>query len=1022
MKRTFLHLFTVFALFLRDAETGEVRTDVTTIKGRFAPLAWLLKRLGLCPALAETHVWSVTPRLLQDKAWRKSVLRPTLNAMLDDKHCVLHLNNQTNWVAIHHPGWTLGTAKGMEKLFIPNPAMSFAVSEKTYKRMSAALLSDSRYWLDDTKLKRLSIVRMTEEKLMAIYRQKYASYSNAEERARQDVNRFRSDYDGVAATINKRAAWAITHETWLAGQTFETWRLFLEGDCVNKGDALYVPWQEEDIIIYEWNCTREILPTFTMLRITQADAVQQRVRTDWQSLVFFAGLRKWYPLVVKKRYQEIFQACENFTTLVKTLEESKIEALGPDYDEALFEDEEYLDEVRNLVQALPLLGEDFALAFKGCASKIVRLMGGGNSQRRKIERFSCPYPKGWAFRASVKPDISGLDAHGVMHYEKCVLKKGEVYCPQLNNGEEIFAFRWPIGSRKSHIWATNKVRGMYAKLRLAPSTVFVNHHDDKSFMKDLDGADKDDHITGIRHPKMLVDIREKLAEPHPLEDTPPNMEFLLKNSHPVNLPDVPLSWTEILKARRQKFLTGNVVTVGFYAYMQARFMVFGEHMNLFEEGLAGKKFFPLPWYAGEEAENPWPHQRMRHIPLEGFGSEPFMVSYYDYRTGLWNKIPLQDLVEFFATNMENIRVLGLSNKDDIKDENGDPIIYSEVLIDLANMKGDKYFKDGKPCPDVLRIQEKILGVFIEGLPGPKGSWSSGGCKTYLPLIDDVLEGRAGNANIWYEGKWSKPQQRLEGRSVPHLPKQWFPGEFQDGEFVAVTKAPRDIAADLLPEGYHFIKSVRGNSSSLIKKQVKQMMAMKEKDQLSSVFRGIIALSIEDNQRYYEQPLVYRWDKNNRYHYLSLYKEWLSEKFNDPEIVDREFAYTEGALSIARRFEAEILNQLWHQWQEHGGNKPTLTKKANKQDRTRAAKLMYDRWLSGLATVYYGIKDRDTGQVKESATLLELLTKKYGDPERFAKDPMSAPFAHLIDWSDAVALTEEFLGHFAKWAKTGLKLM
>ena len=205
----------------------------------------------------------------------------------------------------------------------------------------------------------------------------------------------------------------------------------------------------------------------------------------------------------------------------------------------------------------------------------------------------------------------------------------------------------------------------------------------------------------------------------------------------------------------------------------------------------------------------------------------------------------------------------------------------------------------------------------------------------------------------------------------------------------------------------------------IKLQVMHMDKAKEEGELDSIFRGIFSLAIEENARYYEQPLVYDVDPSDRYHFLNDYKTWLEETYGDELIVEREFAMTEGAIAIARRYDAELLNLLWQKWQELGGRKPHLLCEATEKDRSTAASLMYRRWLSGLTTVVYHNGREDAG--KETKSLFQLLVDKYGDPNQYLNNPMNAPFADKIDWSDATALTEEFLGHFCKWAKDNVEL-
>lgn len=1013
--KKFLSIVVTLMQFVHDSVTGESSNESKKMRGRFGPLFWIVENvLGLDPAKLEVHVFGVVPKLLKDSGWRKTVLTTTLSMLLDHASCTFHLNNQTDWSALHHPDWKHGTDAAMRRCFVPNKSKGFKVFEKIYKRVSAAMLADAQYWMNEKTFKSLDVRVLTAEDLEKIYLVKHGGNKAA---ARHSLRTFMSSYDGVGLLVGKRAMRKLTKRlNWGAGQSLPCSRLFLKGDGINKGDALYVPWLAHDIVILDWNTTREILPTFTLWRVTGTEEVQKVVRTDWQSNVFFKGLRLWFPLIVKKYYQALKDAVSSFESLVRTLEDSKIESVGPDFVEDALEDQEFLDEVRNLVQALPLLGEDMALAFKGCASKIVRLFGGGNSVRRQISNYSCPYPKGWAARASIKPDISGLDKHGVLHLDKCVLKPGQIYCGQLRDGEEIFGFRWPIGSRKSHLFATNRAHRFYKNA--APSTVFFNLVDDAAWMAALDGGDKDDHLTMIRHKPIIDDVREGLKAPHQLEDTPPDLEFLKKNSIVFDIPNIPLTWENALAARRKKFEEGDVVTVGFYASMSARFMVFGEHMDLFEEGLAGKKYFPQTAFQTEdEASRLFPHQKSRFMPLDGFGKEPFMVWYYNPATEQQEKLPLRDVIGWFKENIPYIRILGLSSKDNIEDSEGNPIIYAELLIDLANMKGDKWF-NGKPCPNVLLIEKKILDVFVEGLPGPKAPVFRGGIKTYLPDFDDPLYGRCGDANIFYSGKWAKASGANDYRAECLVPRQWFSGIVANGEFVRIKKTPRDITAAILPAGWHFDHSLRSGSADLIKQQVMQMQLLKEKNKLTNVFRGIVALGIEENERYYEQPMVYDWDENDRYHYFSQYKQWLDENEATPEIAEREFAYTEGALSIARRYDAEILNLLWHKWQEHGGKRPILKKKATQADKKLAAKIMYQRWLGGLQAAVYSTGN---GDKKIEKTLFTLLVEKYGDPMQWVKDPLKAPFADLIDWSDAAALTEEFLGHFCKWAKAEVEL-
>lgn len=101
-------------------------------------------------------------------------------------------------------------------------------------------------------------------------------------------------------------------------------------------------------------------------------------------------------------------------------------------EESEFLSEEYLDEVEaidNVVKLIRAAKDSPALVAIMKAPKIwqklLRVMMGGNDERRKLEKYHTPFPEGYIRRTYFYGDISGLNADGTIDPKKCLLKSNE---------------------------------------------------------------------------------------------------------------------------------------------------------------------------------------------------------------------------------------------------------------------------------------------------------------------------------------------------------------------------------------------------------------------------------------------------------------------------------------------------------------------------------------------------------------------------------------------------------------------
>lgn len=915
---------------------------VDTCTGHYPFIEVLAATLKLSVEGFVLHTLPVDPRWL-DKAEHPKEhkgINCLIKKLLDDKHTVIHYRNQLKWVFLTHENWDKGTYVVQSKLFGIRKGLTAPVAaEKVYKRMCTFIITDTRYhtW----ELPGLGIAIRTESyfknKLDKIYPHESEMFK------REMLDKIKQHLDGVtlASPAGVRQLGDFPTEN---GQVGDALRIAFKAIGIAKGNLVVLKQLRVNFVVFEWNITKELVPSFEMLRITKACA-KTRPSTDWQSMVMHVAMTKYFPQMVEMYYKEVLEKANSTEELIGKLQELRNVEYPPaemEQEEIDEIEEEMIEEIDNLIEFLRSLPPQLnPFAIKEIRSKMAKLFGGGSEKRKTVARYSIPYPKGWATCGKLMPDISGIMLDGMFNPKVAQLKKGEVFVPGLPDGEKVALYRWPVGSPREIVFATNRVTPYYETVGQCP--ICINMYDSAEWCRTLGGADFDDTVIAVHHKPIVKDLwdnREYLPS-YKSADT----SLLDEYTKVCPVATQQLTWETAARYNVQLFKDGTIVGIGLFASILGRIIVVLRSLGDFRQR-GGAAFL----YRTPTTKRTW---------------EKCVTRQDIYRQKLYCWTPngtlvstLGELLDTFERMLPCLRILFVPG-------------IAEKIIDAANQKPKKV--PGEKYLDVYPLLMRIWRAYKKASLGPKGAWTRGGFKFFIEGIDAMLFGQM-PGNALYEDYWGYTcyEDTFMGRKQSIAPAQLVPSHFNE---------PADHVRELRKAGYHFVDNKRKEIGIYIKTKLRPIMdEWLAKGKFNDLAAALWQLGTADYSD--PQPTVYVFNENRQWYNNSAFwfEQWVKT------VDDNTRCQLEGAINIQKRYNAKLLKALW----EVGVDSalPTCNLKPSKEA-LKVAKEIMNGWHE--ATMKDSLYSKEHGYAGEQSAVSAYYLCKQLKIKHTAKPTLSPLF-------------------------------
>jgi len=493
-----------------------------------------------------------------------------------------------------------------------------------------------------------------------------------------------------------------------------------------------------DYVVYEWNCTTEFHP-HKLIEMARFSTIIHSVRTRWcwQS-VMNMGAWGLYALSVRRRGEAvkdvIANGAESIRNEFKVICEAYNEDVLDDLEDSYVPDEDEEEDSYGDVVSIFKKMED-PMEFTDIRSKVVNMLFNGPAYKYKAQTFSITIPDNWARLRYACPDISGMNEFGLIDFEKCLLKPGQIYCD--GKVGPAIAMRRPNAS-------ANEILGIkedqpfdmvacdyYAEDH---DTVYFNVFDIPTWMPQAGGADFDDCFV-VFFNEMVVKRLKKNAWFPPKSTLPESFKDGFMEVPPCDS-DKPHSWKrfgiELLESFRYNTLPG----IGLYSYCLGclhLLMRYGPQM--IRKGMSYRRR-ALPWTDEVIRQHPSHEDRWEYFDIDSdwkyLGVDPITGKkiFKNTREIITEVLKKRDI---FLWALEHI----------------------EAVIDAANGK-PKYV----PNPDVpgtympmLSAHKLVsyLSTMFKKYPGPNGRYLKNWIRIHT-VMDDAISGVGGCEYKTSEGK------------------------------------------------------------------------------------------------------------------------------------------------------------------------------------------------------------------------------------------------------------------------------
>lgn len=652
---------------------------------------------------------------------------------------------QTGWMFFVNTEWNQGPHAAMDELFKLNEAKgTTSILFKAFRRISSLIVSNTQFVVGLDKFRGILITR---DDLIKFY--------NGDMRKVEMMIKATDGFNPISPNMAQAMVGRKLYKHLLAGKT---WRMLIDRalprplaaesvtikskrdkktgswpeqhvhGCM-KGNMKVLPQLEEssiDYVIYEWNIVDDILQKHELEMAKFSTIIHSaRTRFDWQT-VMNGGLWGLYAYAVRRRGETVQDIIEEGAESIRKAYEIECQA----YDDDVMDDLEIFDEADEEYEAygdiLSVFKKiDNPLEFAEVRSQIVNMLFNGPAYKYRAQKFSVSIPENWAKLAYCCPDITGFNKFGIIDFEKCQLKSGEMHFAG-HTGRAI-ATRRPNVSAGEWLGAHPDQPIYLVKCAFYEGdneTVYFNVFDVEVWMPQAGGADFDDafiiwfqkHIVNRMLKNMWFPPKTNIGEDF-------KEQFMA-----VPPPDStrPCNWEAFGLEILSKFRSNTLPSIGLYSYcLGCLHLLIRYGKTMLSNGTSYKRR-ALPWNEKVKSEYD-PEDRWEFFKL----------------TEDWKVVGEKLDGKPIWKNMKEI-ILKVLEKEDIFLW---AIEHIETVIDAANGK-PKYVKDPDnpghylPSLDAYELVRYLSQDLFRKYPGPDGRFVRSGLRIHTPM-DIAVTGVSG---------------------------------------------------------------------------------------------------------------------------------------------------------------------------------------------------------------------------------------------------------------------------------------
>lgn len=640
--------------------------------------------------------------------------------------------NQTSWVFITNTRWKKGAHAALNELFELNTSKgTTSILFKAFRRISSILLSNTTSVIG---LERFRGVLITKDDLIKYYRGDMTK-----------VEAMISATDGFCPISPNMAQAMVGRKLYRNLMGGKTWRMLIKRDLPRplhkwetkpvhgyiKGNMKVLQQLEKssiDYVIYEWNIVDDILPKWELEMAKFSTIIHStRTRFDWQT-VMNGGIWGLYAYAVRRRGESVHDIIEEGAESIR--KEYKIQCEA--YDDDALEDLEIFDpndedyeSYGDIMSAFKKLEDP--LEFQEVRSQVVDMLFNGPAYKYKAQNFSVAIPDNWAKLVYSCPDLTGFNKFGVINFENCQLKSGQIHYAG-KTGPAILVRR-PNASANEWIGIhPDQPVEMVACCDYYEdddTAVYFNIFDLKVMMPQAGGFDWDDPFIVWFNKHVVARMKKNVwFPPKSSMDEEFKAQFMR-----TPLPDSTRNhnWEEFGLEILEKFRSNTLPGIGLYSYCLGCMHLlvrYGEYM--LQNGTSFKRM-ALPWNDKVKKEYPNPEDRWEYFDIAK-----------DWKV-IGNRLdgkPIWKSVKEIITHVLKNKEIFLWALEHI-----------EAVIDAANGK-PKYAKDPNhpghylPSLDAYELVRYLSEDLFRKFPGPDGKFINAGIRVHTPM-DIAITGVSG---------------------------------------------------------------------------------------------------------------------------------------------------------------------------------------------------------------------------------------------------------------------------------------